>query len=192
MRDRFFYPIATALIAGLITLALVPGPMKQRKQETTILNDGYHLAGDDLKLLQAAAPNFIEYVNGPEGEVKSIILYSNIPRKDATPSAGVFRALGSRYERIFGGQNLEISVRARAGAKTPLDKFDMGYFTGEDGDSGWQTFELSKDYQDFMFSFTPNPPKGPPGRDYVGIWPGKDGNSRTMEVERISIKIIAP
>jgi len=74
------------------------------------------------------------------------------------PSSGVFGTLGPAYEANFGGATITITVRARQSKIAPSAKMELGYFTTGVGDSGWKPFELSNEYVDYSFEFSPNPP----------------------------------
>jgi len=84
----------------------------------------------------------------------------------------------------------EVTVRAKAGGDNPSDRFLLQYFTASVGDSEEQIFALTGQYQDYTITYKTNPPAGEPGSDYVGMWPDIDGQNRTMDVERISVKVI--
>ena len=192
MRDRYFYPIAVLIIFAIITAALLPGQKRAKLDDQHILENGYRLSGDSLRKLTAAPATQLDFSTNTDGNVDAAILSSITPKNRAPLSAGVFGTLGGRYETLFGGKKLEVVVRARSFEKKPLTSFEMAYFTAGVGDSNWRRFDLDKNYQDFRFVFTPNSPKGTPGVDYVGIWPGEKGLGEFMEVESIRVKIIKP
>jgi len=192
MRDRFFYLIALIAIVIIVGLALLPGRGKAQLNDQYILDNGFILSGNDLMKLTAAPATQIEFAVGADGTVETAILSSIMPKNKAPLSAGVFGTLGSNYERLFAGKQLEITVRARAGAKKPLRRFELGYFTAGSGDSAWNPFELGPDYQNYSFRFKPKAVAGDPGIDYIGIWPGKKGRADTMEVESVKVKIVSP
>ncbi len=189
MKDKVFYPIFILVIMGIIALALLPSKGYAVLSPQQIIKTGYVLQGSDLHKLTAAPATIVQIVDrqGEEGIIA--ILSSNIPRKMATPSAGVFGTLGSNYEQAFGGRKIEITITARRARKDPLDKFKAGYFTSGAGDSGWREFVLEDEYKDFSFSFSPKPPSTP-GNDYIGIWPGDAGDGARMELKSIRIKVI--
>ena len=57
--------------------------------------------------------------------------------------------------------------------------------------SGWITYELTNEFQDYSFDFTPNLPN-PEGNQYVGIWPDVKGRGRTMDVKWVKVEIVTP
>lgn len=189
MRDRFFYPLFVLVIVGILALALSPGQENKRTQVDPA--QGYELTGSDLETLTAAPGTLLSFETGQDGTLSYAILAANLPRKMAVLSAGVFGTLGTEYEAYFVGKTLEITVVARQDEAHPLAQFDVGYFTTGAGDSGWKPFVLTPEFQAYTFSFTPKK-SAVAGNDYFGIWPGRDGDSQVMHVQRMTIKIIQP
>lgn len=190
MRDRFFYPLLVLVVAGILALALLPGTRHGNLNPDEVTREGYLLSGLDLQKLTAAPGTEVSFVDGVGDLPLLAALSSNNPLKFAPASAGVFGTLGPNYEAGFGGHDLEITITARAGRDKPLKEFKAGYFTVGVGDSGWQDFILSANFEDYIFNFTANPPKGKPGNDFVGIWPGDEGKSDTMELKSIKIRVL--
>ena len=190
MKDRYFYPLFVLVLAGIIMLALWPGLNNSEGRPRDILTDGYLLSGSKLQSLTAAPGTIVHFIDAQDGKPVLAVLSSNNPRTLAGPSAGVFGTLSPNYEEAFGGRTLEITITARAASVDPLEEFSAGYFTAGDGDSGWRKFTLTDEFTDHIFTFTTKPPKGKPGNDYVGIWPGEDGKSDKMELKSIRIMVV--
>ena len=190
LKDRFFYPIALALIAGMIWFAL------SRSQVTTlsdacIWQNGFISQGEDLVTLTASPGTSYEYIGATPSNPAHIVAMTQIPRRDAPASAGIFAALSSDYERALAGQDIRVTVRARKGRKAPLEEFDMGYFTAGAGDSGWRRRSLTDEWQDYVLDFSPKPPNGDPDLDYLGVWPGEDGEQKTMDIAFMKIDVLS-
>lgn len=190
MRDRFFYPLLVLVIAGILVLGLLPGIRHTNLNPVDIVVEGYFMEGTDLQKLTAAPGTEVSFIDGVADLPLLAVLSSNNPRKFAPASAGVFGTLGPNYEAGFGGHSLAITITARAGRNQPLAEFKAGYFTVGAGDSGWKNFTLGEDFADYSFTFKTNPPKGKPGNDFIGIWPGDEGKSQTMELKSIRIEVL--
>jgi hypothetical protein len=104
----------------------------------------------------------------------------------------VFGTLSASYLREFAGQKLEIQVRARKSANSKVDQFDVGFFTPGAGSSGWKKYTLTQTYQEFSFIYKAPVDLADHKVSYVGIWPGDEGNSQSMDVQLLSVKIIQP
>jgi len=191
LKDRFFYPLALASIAGMIWFAL------SRAQLSDILSadvckSGYIVEGEDLALLQAGAGTNYDYFAAQRDNPAYVSLYSHIARDKADPpSAGVFAPISYQYAQLFHGKTIRMTIRARAGHRNPLDRFDAGYFSLVAGASDWQIFNLTNNFQDFSFDFSPQTEEITQDIDYFGIWPGVEGNQTIMDVEKFQIVILS-
>lgn len=191
MSDRFFYPFIVLLIGAIVFAALYAGgPMKTAAlTPDEIAQQGYTVEGEDLRRFVSAPGTTVNFALDSTRKVSSAVLAAHISKASAPPSAGVFVTLGPSYESVFGGKSIDVTVRAKQGGDNPSDSFTMQYFTASVGDSRPERLALTRQYQDFTLTFTPNPPKGEPGADYVGIWPDLEGEKRTMDVESIRVQI---
>ena len=190
LKDRFFYPLALALIAAMIWFALSRSSVT-KLSDACIWQNGFVTQGEDLITLTASPGTTYEYVGATPNDPAYVIAMTQIPRRDAPPSAGVFAALGPDYERALAGQKIRITISARQGRKNPLDQFDMGYFTAGAGDSGWRRRTLGPDWQDYTLDFSPKPPNGDPDLDYMGIWPGDAGEQQAMDIASMKIDVLS-
>jgi len=190
LKDRFFYPIALALIAAMIWFALSRASVT-KLSDACIWQNGFVTQGEDLITLTASPGTAYDYVGVISADPAYIVAMTEIPRRNAPASAGIFAALGPDYERALAGQKIRVTVRARQGRKNPLAEFDMGYFTAGAGDSGWHRRTLTPDWQDFTLDFSPKPPNGDPDLDYFGIWPGEAGEQETMDIEFMKIDVLS-
>ncbi len=179
LKDRFFYPLALLVFAGIIALALAPGGR-------TIVGevDRWELAGDMLNALQVSPGTEMDY-RADEG---GYVVLSAFTGFDQGPgSIGIFASLGPTQERSFAGETIEITLRARAARNDPLDVFESAYFPLEGAASEWQRFTLGADWQDFTYRFTPPVVAAEPNADLISIWPGKAGERKGMDLASVSI-----
>lgn len=191
MKDRFFYPLMVVVIGGILALALLPGRVTGGVSDQDVLKNGFVLSGSDLQKMATAPGTALSFPNTQEGAFSYAVMSSNLPRRMAPASAGIFGILGPKYERLFAEEMLRITVSARQGQSNPLDDFEVGYFTVGAGDSGWRAFELTPQFEEYTFTFRPKK-SAEPDNDYVGIWPGVEGRSKTMDVRAIKVEIITP
>lgn len=193
MPDRFFYPFAILLIAAMVIGALFAGGDPRKKgPEIDPVKTGFVLEGERLRELVPPGGTTIDFAGDAQNPTRYAVLSAHLTKAEAPPSAGIFGALGPVYEAAYGGRKLEITVRARSGREDPSEAFSVQYFTASVGDSPAQVFQLSSEFEDYTFSYTPAAPIGDPGSDYVGMWPDLEGKSRTMDVERVSVKVANP
>jgi len=191
LKDRYFYPLALALIAGMIWFALSRAQLSD-VISADVCKSGLTIEGEDLVLLQAGPGTNYEYFAAQRDNVAYVSLFSHIARDKADPpSAGVFAPIGYQYAQVFHGKTIRMTVRARAGRRNPLDSFDTGYFSLTGGATKWQTFELRDSFQDFSFDFSPRKAEPTQDIDYFGIWPGVEGKQTRMDVEKFQVTILS-
>ncbi len=185
MKDWQFYPLIIAFVVAMVAYALSLADYDNAARASGLTLEGESLSG--LYAAEGLSYSIASEINNPAAYA---VLSAHVSREKAPKSAGIFVTLGPKDEKAFAGQLLRITVTARKGRTAPLERFDAAYFTAGAGDSAWQTFELSNEFSDYAFEFTPNFPTGDPGNDFVGIWPDVDGEERTMDVKAISIEIL--
>lgn len=192
MRDLYFFPLAALFVAGIIFFAVNAGGEAETRSDAEVLQHGYILSGPDFAALTASpGTNFVP-PTAETGEPNYAVLSAQVARGDAQTSIGVFATLGPQYEKIFAERNIEITVRARQGQERPSKTFEVGYYTLDAGASGWKRFELTDDFEDYAFTFRPGLPQDEAEIDYLGIWPAPEGENKSIEVERITVKVVTP
>lgn len=187
MKDWLFYPIAMALVAGMIAYAMSFSTVERQDGP---LPDFVLIEGRDLQTFFAADGTSYSIAGDVNNPSAYAVLSAHVSRANAPPSAGVFLTLSPAYEKKFAGQNLRVTVHARQGRSNPLDQFEFGYFTAGAGSSGWLVLELENEFRDISFDYMPGLPNGDPSNDFVGIWPDKEGRNRTMDVKWLKIEIL--
>lgn len=187
LRDLYFYPLAAALIAGMVAFALSFGGGDALSDEERI-REGWTLEGEALRNLIASPGTDMDYVAEGNGFVR---LSANIAYgADGRPTPGVYAALGPDFERTFAGRSLRITMRARRPGGNGLDAFESAYFPIEGPASPWAVFQLGDDWEDFSYTFTPPIVASKPNTDLVSVYPGKAGENRPMDLARFRIEVV--
>jgi len=186
-RDRIFYPLAILGIMAIIALALSFGGGDDFTDEQ-ILADGWSLSGPDLNALTISPGSNGSFVNEEGGFMQ---LSQFTPDGQGPASIGVFATLGPSHERAFAGRLLRLTFRARAGRINPLKSFDVGYFPMEGPPSAWTTFELGPDWQDYSVDYTPPIIDAVPNVDLIALFPGRKGESETIDLAAIKVEVLA-
>ena len=191
LKDRFFYPLAALIVAGIIALALSFGE-RADLTETEIYKFGYTLSGEELVRLTAQPGTQSEFVAAAGGEPAYARLSSTAARDSLPPGPGVFAPLGPEYERAFATRNLRMTVTARGSRLNPLKTFDIGYFSAGSGDSGWKRRTLTTDWADYEMEFRPGALTAQQGLDHASIWPGETGELLYVDVRQIRVEVLDP
>ena len=170
MRDLFFYPICAAFVGAVIWYALSFTP----ERAPIDLSQGYHVSGEELQYF--LVPNQLDFALVQDNQIGQTVavLTSNANIKTAPPSAGISMRLGKEFEDAFENNELEMTIRARAGDTSPTPQFKMGYFVIGGKSGGWHDFTPSGTYKDYKIRFKKGTPTGEVRGDYAGIWPDLD------------------
>ena len=191
LKDRYFYPLAVLVIAGIVGIALSFGGSESYSPEV-LRAQGYTIAGEDLARLESQPGTQSEFVAATAGEPAYARLSSTVAFDIAPPGPGTFASIGPDYEAAFGGYPLRLTITARRSRISGLDGFDIAYFTAGAGDSGWQPRTLGEDWADYVLEFTPGVPNGVgERRDFFSVWPGRTAEPRYMDVRRMRIDVLA-
>lgn len=189
LKDRIFYPLAAAIVLGMIALALSFGE-RIDLTDREIWDDGYTMAGEELVRLTAQPGTQAVYVAAAGGEPAYARLSSTAARESLPKGPGVFAPLGPQYERAFATRNLRMTVTARASRINPLETFDIGYFSAGSGDSGWKRQTLTPDWLDYSIEFRPGALTRQQGLDHASVWPGETAELLNVDVKQIRVEVL--
>lgn len=184
--DRFFYPLAVLVIAAIIGFALSFGK-GEAFSDRQIINEGWQLSGPDLSDLTVSPGSNGTYVNEDGGYIQ---LSQYTPDGEGPASIGVFATLGPAHERAFAGRNLKLTFRARAGRINPLKEFDVAYYSMEGAPSGWTTFKLGPDWQDYTLDYSPPIIDAMENVDLIAVFPGREGINETLDLAGIKVEVL--
>ncbi|MGJ8558802.1 MAG: hypothetical protein ACSHX3_01060 [Litorimonas sp.] len=185
-RDRFFYPLAVLVIAAIIGVALYFGE-GEGLFDQQIISEGWQLSGPDLNALTVSPGSNGAFVNEEGGYIQ---LSQFTPDGEGPTSIGVFATLGPAHERAFAGRDLRLTFRARAGRINPLKTFDVAYYPMEGPPSAWTTFELGSDWQDYTVDYSPPIIDAMENVDLIAIFPGRAGESKTVDLALIKVEVL--
>ena len=192
LKDRYFYPLAAVIVAGMIAFALSFGE-RIDLTDREIWDDGYTMQGEDLARLTAQPGTQAVFVAEAGGETAYSRLTSTAARATLpTDKPGVFAPLGPQYERAFATRKLRMTITARASRINPLDHFDMGYFSAGSGDSRLIRKELTTDWEDYVFEFSPGALTENQGLDHFSVWPGETAELLNMDVKYMHVEVLNP
>lgn len=187
LRDRYFYPLALLVIAGIITLALSFGH-NDGFSDQQIINEGWEISGPDLNSLTVSPGTNSAYVNDEGGYIQ---LSQYTPDGEGPASIGAFATLGPSHERAFAGRLLRLTFRARSGRINPLKEFDAAYYTMEGPPSGWTTFTLGPDWEDYIIEYTPPIIAAQDNVDLIAIFPGRAGENETLDLASVTVEVLS-
>ncbi|MEZ6028734.1 MAG: hypothetical protein R3C46_03190 [Hyphomonadaceae bacterium] len=197
MRDLFFYPLAATLAGAFIFVALDPyaerlprGPVSaggRNVEDVTV--DGVELnrfvTGEDAGMSIDVRPP-------ADGGAPVLWIDRNAGATYDDPRLGPHLVIAEDIEYAMESRPIEVIVEARGAGEFPASQFEVNYFSKVEGESGWQTFSLTQDFQPYALSFFTPQRGGDMGYDYVGIRPIAPDKHREMEVRSVRVRATGP
>jgi len=189
MSDRLFFPIIILLAALMVTLSLRPGSGELPKGPIGGAASDYvniPVEGDQLNRIIAGGEGVMGIIER-DGE-RFLKIEAFVGRQDDDPLKGPYFEIDSDLERAFSDHDVEITMTVRPSNRRGASAFQANYSTGRDGESGWQTFEMSPEWRDYSFMYSLPVKQGDNALDYFGLRPVVPKDSRTIEIKRINFR----
>lgn len=189
MPDKLFFPVIILLAAGLVALALVPqlgalptGPLS--KGDGDYSQASY--SGVQLNRVLAGGDANLSLVReGTEAYLRIETLAGALPDD---PVMGPHFELAADLEVQFSGFEIDVSVTAKPGMESGATQMMVNYSTGRDGESGWQVFDLRRDWETFSFTYRVPVKTGDNALDYLAIRPVTPDKSRSLLVSEVAFR----
>lgn len=191
LKDRYFYPLAAAIVFAMVAIALSFG-QRDDLTDIEIWENGYSMSGEELGQLTAQPGTQAVFIAATGGEPAYARLTSTAARESLPPGPGVFAPLGPKYEKAFAARDIRMIVTARASRLNPLESFDIGYFSAGSKDSGWRRHELTPDWKEYVLDFNPGPLTERRGLDHASVWPGETAELLNVDVKEIRVIVLDP
>ncbi|MCI4645540.1 MAG: hypothetical protein MRY64_12235 [Hyphomonadaceae bacterium] len=189
MRDRLFFPAIFLLAAALVWLALLPGVGALPSGPVSVGDGQYRqieVSGLELNRIEAGGEVDIQLVRGEGPAYLRMETIAGALPDD--PLRGPHFMLAADLEVQFSGFEMEITVRAKPGERLGATQMMVNYSTGRDGESGWETFDLRPDWEDFTFRYRVPVKTGENGLDYLAIRPVTPDKTRSLLIESIRFR----
>ncbi len=191
LKDRYFYPLAALIVAAIIAVSLSFGD-RIELTDCEVWTSGYLMEGEELVRLTAQPGTQAVFVAAAGREPAYARLTSTAARDSLPPGPGVFAPLGPQYERAFATRNLRMTITARASRLSPLETFDIGYFSAGSRDSGWKRKTLTPEWIDYTVEHKLGALTGQQGLDHASVWPGETAEPLNVDVRKISVEVLDP
>lgn len=190
MKDRIFFPLALLLAIGMVLSAVWPGV--GRLPDGPVTGDGSNydqiiIKGAFLNKVLAGGDAVTELVRTKDGKYL-LYIEAAAGALGQDPEAGPHFRLASDMETQFSGTRVRCTVRMRPADNRGAMQARLNYSTGRSGQSGWKTFDLSLEFDDFSFVYDVPVRNGEAGFDYFAIRPVVPVKSRALLVESITFE----
>ncbi|MEO0815695.1 MAG: hypothetical protein AAFX86_00165 [Pseudomonadota bacterium] len=187
MGDKIFYPFIFLLAAGLVALALSPQINALPTGPVSVGDQNYNrVSVADLELNRMKAGGDADVIlqrNGVTEANLEIVTTAGVLSPD--PRLGPHFELSADIEVQFSGFEVEVIVTAKPGESRGATQMQVNYSTGRDGESGWQVFNLQRDWDTFSFTYRVPVKSGENALDYLAIRPVTPDKTRSLLIDRV-------
>ena len=171
--------IADAVTIGAVDASLI------RKGNLTY-RQGMEAGASDWS--KGASGHTAQFVNNPvwSGSV-ALSLYSSRSTSDSASGGttdGYYVEIPTEIALEYGGRTVEVTVWAK---QDTADAFAVAYSTADVGNSGWQSFFPTSNWQPYRFTYEVPEPSGG-GSDYLGLLGDATNNTGATIFDAITIR----
>ena len=197
MRDRIFYPLAFALAGAFVFMALQP--YAERLPSGAVSGGGRN--AEDVTISGVELNRFVvgeiggvamDIVTPAEGGEPVLKIDRQATAVYEDPRLGPHLVLAEDIEYAMESRPIEVIVEARSTGEFPASRLEINYFSRVEGESGWQGFDLTPEFQAYTLAYFAPKRGGDMGYDFVGIRPVTPDKHREMEVRSVRIRTVGP
>jgi len=194
MRDRFFYPLAFALAGAFVFMALQP--YSERLPSGAVSGGGRNaedvtISGVELnRFVVGELAGISMDIVATEGGEQVLRIDREATAAYEDPRIGPHLVLAEDVEYAMESRPIEVIVEARSIGEFPASRLEVNYFAKVDGESEWQGFDLTPEYQTFTLAFFAPKRGADIGYDYIGIRPVAPDKHRAMDVRSVRVRTV--
>lgn len=136
----------------------------------------------------------IELSNDSFSGTHSALISSTIAYLDNSTSGhntfSVYYSLDDAFQNLVLGKTIEVILYAKQPNTNPSDTFQVSYSTNAVGNSEWQEFNPSTEWQEFSFKYTVSGDQVLSSGEFLGIHGDKDGLGGGVLIDSVYIRIL--
>lgn len=192
MNDLIFYPVAMLAALAIIASAALPG-RDRLSCGSSVSGAGTNyfqvsVTGDGLCRIEAAGQSDIQLVQGND-ELESVVISAGAGQLGDRPERNPHFRLAADLEQFYAGSRIRVTVEARPARPQGAMSFEVNYSAGNEGNSGWRTFDLQNGYQSFSFEWdVPLRETQTTAVDYLSIRPVVPEKTRGVEIRAVRLE----
>lgn len=183
--DWAFFPLAGAVIAGMIAGALSLGDSGYRSSEQ-IIAEGVSFDGVQLEAITTG--NGLDAGFLIEGQTRIVRITASRGPLDGPQSAGAFYTLLPQEIEALQGYSLQVTYWARSSADQGAEAARFNFFAPGIGQGSWQRVELGPEFE--AVSITVTPPSCDWNFGYIGVWPDWEYQADTIELRAVEVRAL--
>lgn len=187
MPDKIFFPLMLAVMAGMVWIASWRPADACPTGSVSAANTDYVTVRISGTQLNRFVPKDGLEISPCKADMNYILgLRATKSVFPPSPDAGPHFRLAPDIEVAFAGHIVRITVRARAAPENGATGFEVNYFTGPEGASGWRSFPLSATFEDHTLEYSVPPASQAQGVDFLGIRPLVTDGADGLEIESVT------
>ena len=191
LSDRVFFPLAfTVAIAMIVTAAWRP-PQTCPSGSVSVSSTYYKV----IELSDKQLNRFFESeytAKSPCSTDPGYVLALTTPAGSTyppSPDVGPHFRMAPDIEAVFSGNQLKIIIEARSSSEAPA--LELNYHSGPEGTSGWERFDLTPEYRQYIFDYkVPKASQGQ-GVDYFALRPFRSETDQTVEIRKVTFLVLS-
>ncbi|MBI1362224.1 MAG: hypothetical protein GC155_18265 [Alphaproteobacteria bacterium] len=195
MSDRLFFPAAFLVAVAFVLLALQPWAV--RPPHGPVSGGGRNaedvtLSGEELHRFIAGNAGALDIVALQPKQAPILRVTRLADQVYDNPQSGPNLVFAEDVEYALENREIEVTIEARSTGEFAASEFQADYMARPDQESGWKTFELTREFAPYSFTYK-TPPRGKTlGYDYLGVRPVAPDKRRTMEIRSIRVHATGP
>jgi hypothetical protein len=195
MRDFVFFPLSGLLAAAIVFAAI--DPLAERLPSGPLSGGGRNaedvtVSGDELNRFIVGKTTGVSLDLVRSGDGDAILRIDRKMSEYRDPRLGPHLVLAEDLEYALESRPIEIVIEARSIGDFAASQFEANYFAKIEGESGWRTFNLTREFQPYMLTFH-TPKRGQvEGYDYIGVRPVTPDKHRVMELRSVRARATGP
>lgn len=185
--DWAFYPITTAIAAGMILTALSFGESGHRTPEE-IRAEGIAFSGEGLASLTVGNGLTVEFLT--EGGTAFARIAAARGPFDGMQSAGAFFTLSEDEIEAVQGHRIRLTYVTRASDVDGAEEVRFNLFIPGRSQGDWESHPTTAAYATTTLDITPAECDW--GFAYVGLWPDWQPGRNQIDLERVALNVLEP
>ena len=191
MTDRVFFPLVALIAVAMVAIAAWRPPETCPTGSISVSSTYYKVIPINGVQLNRFVTN--DYLEKAACQAEADYILSLSAPSDTvyppSPDIGPHFRLAPDIEGVFSGNRIKILIEARGTGNGGA--FEMNYYSGPEGSSGWQQFELASEYGQHVFDYEVPSASQDQGVDFLAIRPVSGSTEQSLEIRDVTFLVLS-
>lgn len=194
-------PVAAMMLLATVTIVMTGCSVEESPQPPIVIETPASIevsipasvTPPTFQLLGPQGVAKISKVEGDEWEIKGdvIVLRSRLLNPYSHGVTEASRVLIKKdMEGELEGKTIRVTLTARMTNENPSEKFAIAYSTARSGNSGWQEFTPTTNFNSYSFDYTIPSSEKTANFDFIGIHADRSATGKGIEIKSLSLAVI--